>query len=105
MSSQHITTSVEVMNTASAKVLATSDDIQAVLARVRSEAESTRAHWSGEAQIAFSALMQRWDDNSRTLNQALRGISDNLKANAQAYSVSETDNAAALKQAAGALNL
>ncbi len=47
-------------------------------AKVRGEIESLRGYWSGAAAAAFTGLMNRWDEQVRTLNNVLITLEDAL---------------------------
>jgi WXG100 family type VII secretion target len=48
------------------------------VASVRQEIEEVRGYWSGDAQVAFTQLMTRWDEETRKLNAVLITLEDAL---------------------------
>jgi WXG100 family type VII secretion target len=52
--------------------------IDAQIKFVRSEIEAVGGYWTGEAQIAFTQLMRRWDEETNKLNSVLIELEDAL---------------------------
>ena len=59
------------------------------LSTLRDRIEATRAGWQGEAQKAFDAVMNRFDEDARQMNQALQKIAELLKEAGSKYERSE----------------
>jgi WXG100 family type VII secretion target len=48
------------------------------MSQVRSEIEQVSAYWSGDASGSFIQLMQRWDEETKKLNNVLITLEDAL---------------------------
>ncbi|MGW5053249.1 WXG100 family type VII secretion target [Actinokineospora sp. NPDC004072] len=53
-------------------------------------------NWRGQASVAFQTLLQRYQDDSNKLHQALADISDQLKQSNEAYARQEEESSQAL---------
>jgi WXG100 family type VII secretion target len=73
------------MQKAGQHVLDVNSDVQGRLASLRGQLEPLAGAWKGEASLAFTRLMQRWDENARKLNEALRGIGESINTSTQTY--------------------
>lgn len=88
-------TESDVMQATAGRVDDTNDQVQSELNRLRGVVDSVRGSWAGQAQVSFDALMNRWNDSARKLQEALDSISTNIRANARTFDNTETDNAQA----------
>lgn len=84
------TTTAE-MEVAGRKVQSVNDGVRSQLAMLRSNLEPLRGFWTGGAALQFTALMQRWDDNARSLNDALGSIGESILASAGTYQRQEDE--------------
>lgn len=98
-------TEADVMMSTAGHVDDTNSEVQSELVRLRGVVDGVRGVWSGQAQVSFDNLMQRWDTNAKDLQEALTSISDNIRANARAFENVEASNAQAISHAGGGLNL
>lgn len=98
-------TEADVMMSTAGHVDDTNSEVQSELVRLRGVVDGVRGVWSGQAQVSFDNLMQRWDANAKDLQEALTSISDNIRANARAFENVEASNAQAISHAGGGLNL
>ncbi|WP_151549509.1 MULTISPECIES: WXG100 family type VII secretion target [Corynebacterium] len=101
----HFRTESQTMVATAGKVDQTNHDVQAELARLRGTVDAIGGSWQGSAQLAFTNLMSRWDASARQLQEALSSISENIRANARAFDVSETENETAFRRVGGGLAL
>jgi len=90
--SQLFRTESDVMLATAGQVDGTNDEVQAELNRLRGVVDSVRGSWAGQAQVSFDALMNRWNDSARQLQEALNSISENIRHNAQSFENTEADN-------------
>lgn len=80
--------------------------VQGQLSQVRGVIDGVRSGWEGQAQAAFSSLMNSWDTDVKKLNDALMGISDTLKSSGTSFDQSQQDHVASINQvASSSLNL
>ncbi|EME21314.1 WXG100 family type VII secretion target [Rhodococcus triatomae] len=98
-------TTTETMEAAATHVSDVNGDIQGLLSSLQGRLSAVNGAWEGSAKVAFDNLMQRWDQNAKTLNEALMGISENIRANGVAFASTQDDHVAAINSAAGSLNL
>lgn len=98
-------TEADVMVATAGRVDNTNGEVQGELGRLRNVVDGVRGSWQGSAQVAFDNLMQRWDTSAKELNEALREIAENIRANARSFGDVEADNASAFNHAGGGLNL
>ncbi|MFP7364915.1 WXG100 family type VII secretion target [Corynebacterium callunae] len=90
--SQLFRTEADVMLATAGQVDGTNDEVQAELNRLRGVVDSVRGSWAGQAQVSFDALMNRWNDSARQLQEALQSISENIRHNAHSFENTEADN-------------
>ncbi|GGU63431.1 WXG100 family type VII secretion target [Lentzea flava] len=76
---------------------------QGTLRQVRSTAESVRASWGGSAADAFTKLMERFDDDTRKLQEALRSIAEQISGSAKTYIENEEQQSQAVSEIANRL--
>lgn len=95
-------TEAEVMLATAGRVDDTNNEVQSELTRLRGVVDTVRASWAGSAQVSFDALMNRWNNSARQLQEALASISENIRANARSFDAVEADNAAAFSNVGGA---
>ena len=91
----------ELMSTTAGKVDAVNDQVQGELPRLQGTVDGVAGAWKGNANVAFGELMAQWNDAALRLREALTSISDNIRANATAFSTTEEENAAAFTKLGG----
>lgn len=79
------------MELAGRKVQSVNDGVSSQLMTLRANLEPLRGYWTGDAAVQFTALMQRWDHNARSLNDALRSIGETIVASAVTYQLEEDE--------------
>jgi WXG100 family type VII secretion target len=78
-------TTTEEMDRAGRHVLSVNQTVQTDLSTLRVKLDPLRAAWKGAAAVQFTALMQRWDNDARQLNEALRSIGEAIQGSASTY--------------------
>ena len=96
-------TTTEEMERAGRHVLSVNDAVQAELAALRGKLGPLAGAWTGSASAAFTALMARWDNDARSLNQALRGIGESIQGSRITYEQQENAQSASLSSITAAL--
>lgn len=79
--------------------------IQRLLASLRAEVATAPAHFKGDAARTFAALMEAYDRDARSLSEALRGISEQIRQSSTAYAARDAERASALKSSGSGLNM
>lgn len=98
-------TEADVMIATAGRVDSTNDQVQGELTRIQGVVDSVRANWTGQAQVSFDNLMQRYNAAAQQLREALASISDNIRSNARNFDNVEAANAQALSNVGGGLAL
>lgn len=97
-------TSTELMTTASHDVASAQQQVESELTRLRSNLESLRGAWTGEAYTTFAALMVRWDTNARSLTEALASIGSAIQSSGLAYQAQEDEQSGSISTISLALD-
>lgn len=84
-------TSIEEMQAAGNHVFEVNSSVQGQLSALKNQLAPLAGAWKGQASIAFQTLMERWDQNARTLNEALRGIGEAIQASGATYAQQEEE--------------
>ncbi|HEX3784639.1 MAG TPA: WXG100 family type VII secretion target [Pseudonocardiaceae bacterium] len=69
----------------------TNQEMMSNLQKLSGECEQIRSTWKGAAATAFTNLMQRFETDSKNLNQSLDQIAQAIGANAQNYAQQEQE--------------
>lgn len=96
-------TSIEEMQAASSHVHEVNGSVQAELSRLSNQLAPIAGAWRGQASTAFQNLMTRYNENARTLNEALRGIGDAIGASTTTYAQQEEQEQASMSNITNAL--
>ena len=96
-------TTTEEMHRAAGQVFAVNDAVQAELATLRGRLAPLSGAWRGAAATAFAGLMNRWDTDARSINDALRAIGEALRGTGVGYQAQEEHHASALSAIRAAL--
>jgi WXG100 family type VII secretion target len=91
------------MNTAAGHVLRVNESIQNELKALQSRLEPLAAGWQGDAARAFTGLMQRWNTDAASLQQALQGIGMQIQKSGQAYEMNEAAQSSGFSKITSAL--
>ncbi|MGX7824333.1 WXG100 family type VII secretion target [Actinokineospora sp. 24-640] len=88
--------SVEEMAKAAVDVDNVNQESQDALKSLYGALNPLRDNWKGQASVAFSTLLQRYQDDSRRLHDALQAISEQLKESNAAYVRQEEESSQSL---------
>lgn len=97
------TTTVETMEQASRHVFTVNDAVQGDLSSLRGRLAPLAGSWQGDAFVTFNQLMERWDTNARSLNEALRGIGEAVQISGRSYDAQEQENASSMSRISSTL--
>lgn len=96
-------TSTEEMQRAGQKVFDVNDQVQGQLSSLMSQLAPLEGAWKGQAATAFQTLIQRWNEDARKLNEALRGIGEAIQGSARTYAQQEEEHSTTMNKITGAL--
>lgn len=85
-------TELPTMQQASQHVDNVNQQIQGQLSKLMQELQPLATAWQGQAAGSFQSLHARWNENAQRLNEALRGISEDLARSQQTYQTHEASN-------------
>lgn len=80
-------------------------EIQSLLATIRSEVESSRGHFKGEAASSFQMVMNRYDGDANQLNQALQSIAEAISVSGKTFHETDETSRQNIAAAGSGLNL
>ena len=98
-------TDAAAMATAATHVRDVNAQVQTELLRLQQTATEAENRWRGGGGTTFQALMGNWQTESQKLSRALEDIAELVATGGKGYTDTDTTSSAALKQAAGALNM
>ena len=75
----------EQMQAAANHVAEVNQSIQGQLSGLRNQLAPLAGAWRGEAATAFALLMERWDNDARSLNEALNSIGEQIRGSGTTY--------------------
>ncbi len=75
----------EQMQAAANHVVEVNQSVQGQLSQLRGQLAPLAGAWKGQAASAFQVLMDRWDNDARTLNEALNGIGEQIRGSGTTY--------------------
>ncbi|HEY4457094.1 MAG TPA: WXG100 family type VII secretion target [Pseudonocardiaceae bacterium] len=81
----------------------TNSELMGNLNKMAGECEQIRGTWQGEASIAFSNLMERFQTDAKNLNNSLQQISEAVDTNAKNYAQQEQEAQQSISQIASTL--
>ncbi|GAB2852857.1 WXG100 family type VII secretion target [Lentzea nigeriaca] len=84
-------------------ILEIDEQTQGTLRSVRSAADTVRGSWDGTAAQAFTQLIERFDDDTRRVQEALRSIAEQISESAKTYIQNEEAQTSAVSDIAGRL--
>ena len=85
------TTDQAALDKAAGDMLNTNDQLMSALTKMASELEPLRTAWAGDAATAFQNLIERFQEDAKTMNSALDNIANNVSANAKKYAAQEAE--------------
>jgi len=80
------------------------DEVNQHLATVRGAAEMLGTAWTGQAAVAFTNLINRWNNDARQLAQAMTDIADLLDRSANRHTLTDADSVSMLNRMDGAID-
>jgi WXG100 family type VII secretion target len=98
------TTSQAALDKAAGQMLDTNQQLIQAMQKMASELEPLQSAWQGEAATAFQNLIQHFQDDAKTMNNALDVIANNVSANAKQYAQQEADQAQQMSSILNTLN-
>ena len=97
-------TDLEQMRMAGQHVFEVNDEVQSELSQLGAALDSLLARWRGDAAMSFGNVRMRWDNEARSLNDALRGIGDTLMAGHADYTARQQSQSEVFGRIGGTLN-
>ena len=97
-------TSIDTMQTAGSHVFDVNEAVQGQLSALRNQLAPLAGAWTGSSATAFQTLMVRWDENARSLNDALRAIGESIQAAGVSYDTADQDQQAAFGSIGGQIS-
>ncbi|KWW98123.1 WXG100 family type VII secretion target [Carbonactinospora thermoautotrophica] len=94
MSGSYIKVSFSTLEGGAQSCRSTAGQIRQQLDDLRAEVQRLAGEWEGEAQAAYQAKQQQWDQAAGDLQQVLERIATALSEAAQQYQATEQANAA-----------
>jgi len=83
----------EQMQEAANHVAEVNQSVQGQLSGLRSQLAPLAGAWTGQAASAFQMLMERWDNDARSLNEALNSIGEQIRGSGTTYAqADESEN-------------
>ncbi|WP_062211123.1 WXG100 family type VII secretion target [Demequina oxidasica] len=82
----------------------TKANIEKQIKTVRGEIEQLRSFWTGGAANSFTQLMNRWDEESRKLNDVLITLEDALRGTEKDQAASEQSHQQAISGLGSMMN-
>lgn len=96
-------TTTEELDTLAKRIIEVDEQAQAKLRSVRDAAETVGASWKGTASVAFQNLINRFDEDSRKVQEALREIAAQIASSSEVYARNEAEQESAVSQVANRL--
>jgi WXG100 family type VII secretion target len=87
------TTSKDALDRAAGQMLQTNEQLMKALQQMASELEPLQSAWQGQASTAFQHLINHFQEDAKTMNQALDTIANNVSSNAKLYAQQEEEQA------------
>ena len=84
-------------------VATTRQELDGRIKQVESQILAIGSNWQGSAAVAFQALMVRWNEDTRKVNNALIQFEENLRRTQQDYDATDQDQAAIFNKLASRL--
>ena len=99
------TTETQQMEAAARHVADVNASITSLLSSLRAEVATAPAHFKGSAGRTFTELMARYDADAARLNEALRGISEQIQGAGRTYAAHDEQQSSALRSSGSGLNM
>ncbi len=78
------------------RIMEVNETTQGHLRQVRGAAETVASSWKGNAATAFQNLINRFDDDGRKVQEALRAIAEQIASSSEVYARQEEENKSAV---------
>lgn len=101
--SGNFTTTTEEMDLASKHVMSVNEQVQGELRGLQSRLAPLAGMWTGDASMAFTRLMERWNNDATSLNTALSSIGGLLRADGTSYARNEEQASSSMSSISAAL--
>lgn len=72
-------------------MLNTNEQLMQALQKMASELQPLETAWKGDASVAFHNLIERFQQDAKTMNEALDHIANNVSSNAKKYAAQEAE--------------
>jgi WXG100 family type VII secretion target len=83
----------EQMQASAHHVAEVNQSVQGQLSGLRNQLAPLAGAWKGQAATAFGVLMERWDNDARSLNEALNSIGEQIRGSGTTYAqADESEN-------------
>lgn len=97
-------TSQEAMGAGAVAVSEASEQVQGQINTLRTEVDTMRGGWGGEASNAFGVLHQNFEAQANRINNALRAMHEALGATQKTYATQEENETSNITSMAGQIN-
>ena len=86
-----------------AQVAQTRGELQQQLSALEGRLNGIGAQWQGQGAVAFTALMQRWNEDARKITSALNEFEQNLLSSQNTYTATDDAQSATMARLTGRL--
>lgn len=104
MAGNAFTTDTDTMGQASNHVIEVNEQVGSQLRTLGSQLEPLAGAWQGQASVAFTTLMGRFNENAEKLRTALQGIAEQLAGAGTTYATEDETQQQAMSSITQALN-
>ncbi len=102
--SGNFTTSTEDMDLAAKHVMTVNEQVQGELKALQARLAPLAGAWTGDASMAFTRLMERWNTDATSLNNALNSIGGAIQSSGTSYARNEEQASSSMSSISAALN-
>ncbi|MGH3904557.1 MAG: WXG100 family type VII secretion target [Pseudonocardiaceae bacterium] len=101
---QQFGTQVEQMQAAANHVAEVNQSVQGQLSALSNQLAPLAGAWQGQASTAFHMLIERWNTNARSLNEALSSIGEQIQGSGATYAQADESENQSFSQINAALD-
>lgn len=101
---QQFGTQVEQMQAAANHVAEVNQSVQGQLSALSNQLAPLAGAWQGQAATAFNLLMERWNTDARSLNEALSSIGEQIQGSGATYAQADENENQTFSQISAALD-
>lgn len=87
-----LTVTAEELDALAKRIIAVDESTQGTLRGVQAAADQVGSTWRGDSATAFKTLIERFQEDSRKVSQALNTIAESIASSADVYARQEADN-------------